>query len=487
MPRVGNLTLTLYSLGAISSGIKVRILETFLLIFYNQAVGLPPGMVSIVILIGTIFDAFTDPLIGYSSDRLKTRLGRRHPLMYGSALPLAVFFFLLFTPPVGLSTSATYAWMVVCFLAVRLSYTLYENSSKALGPELVADYNRRTTLVSLRVLFRTTAGMGTAVLAYSYFLKAGPGGVGGVTDRGGYFNLAVFCATLMLVMIVVSARVTQWVIPWLSKPTVSLGNPLRAFVDMFRMLRNRAAFTILAAGMLGATTNSTRNGLELYFGIYFWGLTQDQISIMVTLSAVATVVGSALVPIMSRRFEKRELTLVIFAVAVVLNGLPILLRLLDLMPANGSPLLFAILLTDSFITFTLYVITSILNNSMLTDVTEELAVHSGQRTEGLLFSADGFFSKATNGLGIMIAGAVLTWAAFPQHAKPGQVSPDALWSLGAIFLPIVLVLNAATFWATWNFRIDRKRHEANLRSLSETMIAEGAAMDRIERGGTALD
>ena len=98
MPRVGNGTLVLYSLGAASIGIKIKILESFLLIFYNQAIGLPPAAVSTLILISTVIDAVVDPVVGWYSDRLRSPLGRRHPLMYGSAVPLAISFFLLWKP-----------------------------------------------------------------------------------------------------------------------------------------------------------------------------------------------------------------------------------------------------------------------------------------------------------------------------------------------------------------------------------------------------
>ncbi|MCW6530284.1 MFS transporter [Sphingomonas sp. MMSM20] len=467
MPRVGNGTLTLYSLGAVSSGIKLKILETFLLIFYNQAIGLPPAAVSSVILIATVFDTVTDPVVGWYSDRLRTPLGRRHPLMYGAALPLAIAFFLLWNPPISFGHTATYVWMIASYLVVRFGYSLYENSSKALAPELVTDYDRRTTLVSLRIFFRTLAGLGATVLAYQYFLKVAPDGTGGVTDRNGYFAFALFCSVVILVVILISARATQWIVPWLSKPARDGGGPWRAFGEMFGMLRNRSALAILSVGMLVSISSGVRNGLELYFGLYFWGLSQHQLSGIATMTAIATFAGAALVPVVARNMGKREAALAAFTLAVLFAGLPILLRLIGLMPANGTMALYAILMADIFVSGVLYVMTAVLLNSMLADVTDELAVATGRRSEGLLFAADGFFTKAVSGFGVMISGGLLAFIAFPAHAHAATVPAATLWWLGALYLPIVILVNAAAIAMVWMFRIDRHRHEENLRTLAE--------------------
>ena len=67
------------------------------------------------------------------------------------------------------------------------------------------------------------------MLAYQYFLKVAPDGTGGVTDRNGYFAFALFCSVVILVVILISARATQWIVPWLSKPARDGGGPWRAF------------------------------------------------------------------------------------------------------------------------------------------------------------------------------------------------------------------------------------------------------------------
>ena len=100
-PRLNWPTKILYGAGGAASAIKQRGLSTFLLIFYNQVIGLPPQMVSTALMVALIFDAFVDPMVGQISDNFRSKLGRRHPFMYAAALPVAVAFFLIWNPPQG--------------------------------------------------------------------------------------------------------------------------------------------------------------------------------------------------------------------------------------------------------------------------------------------------------------------------------------------------------------------------------------------------
>src|SRR5689334_23295025 len=88
-----------YGFGSVAFGVKDNGFAYFLLIFYSQVVGVDSREVSAAISIALVFDAFTDPLVGYFSDNLHTRWGRRHPLMYAAAVPVAISYFLLWRPP----------------------------------------------------------------------------------------------------------------------------------------------------------------------------------------------------------------------------------------------------------------------------------------------------------------------------------------------------------------------------------------------------
>ncbi len=83
-----------YGIGSIAFGIKGNAFSWFLFFYYNMVIGLPAWMASLALGIATIWDAFSDLLVGYSSDHTKSRLGRRHPYMY-AALNSCSYLFLL--------------------------------------------------------------------------------------------------------------------------------------------------------------------------------------------------------------------------------------------------------------------------------------------------------------------------------------------------------------------------------------------------------
>ena len=94
-PPITFRTKALYGLGAAANIIKQRGITTFLLLFYNQVVGLPSATVGLAIMIALIIDSFLDPIMGQVSDNWRSRWGRRHPFMYAAALPVALSYLLL--------------------------------------------------------------------------------------------------------------------------------------------------------------------------------------------------------------------------------------------------------------------------------------------------------------------------------------------------------------------------------------------------------
>ena len=81
--------------------------------------------------------------------------GRRHPYLYGVAVPLAIAVALLWAPPSGMSQTELLIWLIVFAIATRFLIALHEIPSSALLPELTRDYHGRTTLVSIRWFFFT--------------------------------------------------------------------------------------------------------------------------------------------------------------------------------------------------------------------------------------------------------------------------------------------------------------------------------------------
>ena len=176
-------TQVLYGSGSISVGIKNNLLGTYLLIYYNQVLGLDAGVAALAMAIALAVDAVSDPLVGIWSDRARTRWGRRHPFMYAALVPFAASYYLLLSDPGQISDQALFLRLLVLLVILRLSMTFYEVPRGALAPELSKDYDQRNALSAWAMAFGWLGGAGIAFVANRYLLDS-------FVDLEGYQSLA---------------------------------------------------------------------------------------------------------------------------------------------------------------------------------------------------------------------------------------------------------------------------------------------------------
>jgi Na+/melibiose symporter-like transporter len=464
-PTVGWATMLLYGSGSVANAVQARGLATFLMVFYNQVMGLPAAWVGLGAGGALVLDAFLDPAVGQFSDNTRGRWGRRHPFMYSAALPVAVLFLLLWTPPSGLGQLALFGYMLACLLALRFFDTVFELPSSALAPELVEDYDRRTVLVSVRVLCSALGGLAMTVFAYQVALKPRPGGGGGILAKDGYLSWGVTGAIVIFLSITLSALATHRFIPWLRRPPAER-QTLSAQLRHFRTtVTNRAFFTIVGSGALVYLVGGITGSLALYISLFFWQFSQIQLSVMAGVAVVASLLGVGLASRVSLVIGKKGAAILGYVLGAVAELTPYFGRLFGLMPHNGDPAVFYIVCTGSFITIASWSMTGVFLTAMIADVVEDNAVKTGRRSEGLLFAADSLFKKIASAGGPAMAGVILAVAHFPIGAKPGTVRPEVLRDLITLYIPTLMTIYVASITSLAFYNINRKTHADNLRVL----------------------
>ncbi len=464
-----------FGVGAVSSGVANQAVSTLCLLFYNQVVGMSPAAVGLALMISLVFDGLWDPAIGLWSDAIRSRIGRRHPFMYTSIVPAACSFWLLWNPPAGLSHGAGFAYLLATLLAVRLSNSLNEVPSTALAPELAPDYHARTGLLGLRYFWGVLGAMSTSLMAFQVFLSQRHGGV---TNRAGYAAYGIAGAVVIGTTILISCLGTS--------RRAAAHAPQPAMRLHFRDVPSeiRAAFTnrnfaaIMFASLFAGTAAGLTGGLSLYFNLYLWGLSTDDLSVLLLAGLAASFIGVVLAPIVSRRWGKRPVVIVLFTVSIFTAVLPMAFRLLGLLPGNSWPWLLPLLFVETFIAGTLSLMGLIITTSMLADVVEDNAVRTGRRSEGLFFSANSILGKAVAGIGTLASGLMLTLVEFPHDASPGQVSQHIVHTLGFLYLPAALALSMSSVVSLFYFRIDQAKHEDNLLRLARLSAADIAETAR---------
>jgi glycoside/pentoside/hexuronide:cation symporter, GPH family len=469
----------LYGVGSVAFGVHQTTLTSALLLFFNQVVGLPAAWVGAAMMVTLIFDAICDPLIGEWSDHTRSRWGRRHPFMYASAVPAAVAFYFLFSPPLGWSQKHLLIYLALMLVTVRVLLSLYEIPSSALGPELTLDYDQRTSLMSSRFFFGTLGGAGMSVLALQVFLRKDATHPLGLLNRAGYSQTAIAASIAIFLSIMISCVGThRFIASLVQEPRIrtTWREKLR---EISGTLTNRSFLALSISGVVGAVSTGIRQGLDFYLSAYFWELTPAQMSYLAIAALFAAFAGVVAAPAISRWFGKKPAMIGVFFASLFASVTPIALRLVGLMPPNGTRALFEIVLAFTFIAATLGLSGFIIATSMMADVVEDAAVSTGQRSEGLLFAANGLIAKCVTGVGTFLSGLILAWVSFPQRATPGQVSPAILYHLGIVYLPIVTIFSAIAIAVLLLYDIDRTRHQKNIAKLESA--DEAAASDTVAR------
>lgn len=472
--RLGRTTRWAFGIGALSSGLAGQAITVLALIFYNQVVGMSAAAVGLALMISLISDAFWDPAVGLWSDRTRSRIGRRHPFMYASIIPAGIAFWALWSPPAGMSDGGNFAWLLGTLMAVRFFISLSEIPSTSLAPEMAPDYDARTSLIAGRYFWGVIGGVLASVLAFQGFLSDR---VGGVTNMAGYVKYGIVGGAIIAFTVLVSSLGTHREIPHLTQASdqpFSARDLLREVVSAFT---NRNFAAIMIAALFSGMNAGISGGLNVYFNLYFFELSTDQISLLVGPVLLASLVGVFVAPVCSRRWGKKRVVMVSFALALFASTMPIGLRLLGILPGNDWPWLLTFLVVETFFATTLILIGLVVSTSMLADVVEDNAARTSTRSEGLFFAANSVLSKAVTGFGTLVSGLMLTWIDFPVHARPGAIDPALMHQLGYIYVPVGVTLSLLSLYALSYFNIDRATHEANLSKLEAAALAEVGTID----------
>jgi len=458
----------MHGLGSIAYGVKDNGFSTFLLLFYNQVIGLDAGIVGAAIMVALIADAFVDPVIGELTDRTRSRWGRRLPWLYGAPVPLAIAWMLLWHPP-AMSDAMTVAWLIGLAIIVRSLVSMCEVPSVAIVPELTADYDERTVVMRYRFLFGWGGGLIILLLAYGVFF----GGAKGLVDPDGYFPYALAGALMMAGAVLVSAAGQHKRIAVSNLHDVKPATTLRHILaEMRDTLSNRAFLWLVFAALFGFINQGITFSMNNYLLSFFWQFTQGEMIAYVFLLFGSMVAAFVLVAPLSARLGKRDGAIVAGAISLLVNSGIYFAWIQGFFPGLPGKPSVATMFALVFVSNSFSIMLMILSSSMMADVVEASQSETGRRSEGLFFAGYFFMQKCATGIGIFIAGLILSFAAFPANAKPGEVGDAVLGNLAIGYSLAILVIGVLGLMVMRRFPISRADHEARLALLDDAARAE---------------
>jgi GPH family glycoside/pentoside/hexuronide:cation symporter len=313
-----------YGFGAVAYGVKNNGFDYFLLLFYSQVMGVDAPLVGLALLIALLFDAFSDPVVGYLSDNTHSRWGRRHPWMYASAIPVAICYYLLWVPPAGLTGNELFPYILTLAILIRVCITLFEVPSSALAAELTQDYDERTSLLSFRFFFGWIGGTIMATIALAVFLAPTELIPNGLLNKQGYGTYGIVASVVILVGILATALGTHRHIPSFKQPPPKKAMSVKRIVtEVYETLANKSFLAVFLAALFGAVAAGLNAGLSFYISGYFWGFSADQISGLAFSIIVSAFIALFMAPVISKRIGKKRGAIIIGILAFSIAPAPV--------------------------------------------------------------------------------------------------------------------------------------------------------------------
>ena len=366
--------------------------------------------------------------------------------------------------------------LVVFAVLTRMAMTLYHVPHLALGAELTQNYNGRTQVVAYRQFFGPAGSAMVIAVGFGYFFADD---MGGRLAVGNYTPFAIVLAVFMVITIWYSALGTQKEVPFLSEPPPRpRRNPLTLLVlDLVAGFSNRSFRWLFCGVLIVFIMAGVNSALDIYMFQYFWELDGTQMMNVNLAPIVGLLVGAFLAAPLMRRTGKLFGVLLGTAAWAACQVIPVVCRLLDAFPANGTAELFYTLVAFKFVQGVLLQQAFIGFGSMMADVADEHELDSGTRQEGIFFGAIAFSSKATSGFGTFLGGLgldIIDWPRGADIVSAADVPAETLVDLGLLYGPVVAGFAVICLWCYTHYNLDQTRHAEILRRLAERREQAGA-------------
>jgi GPH family glycoside/pentoside/hexuronide:cation symporter len=270
-----------------------------LLNYLTDTVGLAAGLAGTALMVGRLWDAFYDPIIGYVSDRTQTRWGRRRPFMFAGTIPLMLAMVLMFVNPSMLfgegfrtlnNQIPLFIWVMVVYIVLCTAYSTVNIPYSSLTPELTTDYNERTSLNGYRFGFAaigTLLGAGAALPIIGLFAD----------KNAGFVAMGVIFGVVMAV----TALITVFSV---KEPKTVRPAHLDFLKTYLAVFKNKPYLLILCGYVMHIIAITSVSGIAIYYFKYIHGA-EAKTTIAIVILLVTSMIFIPVSVMLSKKVGKK--------------------------------------------------------------------------------------------------------------------------------------------------------------------------------------
>jgi len=445
-----------YAIGDLSNSMGPGTIVPFWYLFFLTDVArLDPALAGLTVLVGGIWDAINDPLVGILSDRTRTRWGRRRPYLLFGALPYGVTFALMWVVPPIENQLLLALYFALVYMLFDTAVTFVSCPYSALTPELTLDHDERTSLTTYRMFVSIVTGL-VAAVGFALVLDAIP-------DRqDAFIVMGIICAALFVPTTLVAFFGTR------ERDEFQVEPPPSPLEGLRYVVHNREWWYTLGMRLLSWIPVDIASAVFAYYLIYWIGVEVMEASLLQAVILSSAAICLPLISWMSRRWEKRTAFIVSMASwAGVMLGLLFVPR-----GARLLAYLIAVLVGPGVSA------AHVLPTAMGADALDVDELASGKRQEGIYSGFDVFIRKLSTKLVLASIGPVLAWSGYVENAaRQSQRTLLVIRSLIAV-APGLALLGAIV--VAWVYPLTRTRHQEIQAELAQRRAGqEGPVSDNL--------
>lgn len=456
-----------YGLGELGPAMAGSTMIFFQLVFLTNVAGLHASLAGSVLMIGKVWDAVNDPVIGWLSDKTRSRWGRRLPWIVIGAFPVSFFFVLGWMVPgfaSGDSQWALFGYYAAVVLVYNTFYTAVTLSHSALTPEFSEDYDERSRLTSWRMGSSLAGSVGGLLIALIVFQL-----LSNSTDQVRYLVMAITIAILSLLAIAVCV----WSIRGVACEAESLRRdreqaqsdigqspghlPIKTQLALIGA--NRPFLIVCGIYLFSWLALQFTAAILPYFVVSWLGMAQTQFQMIALAVQVTALVFIPVWGWLCVKWGKKAVYFVGMSFWLVAQTGMIFLT------PDFSSWVYVMAITAGLGVSVCYLVP----NAMLPDVMELDELETGERREGVFYGFFVFLQKMALALGAFIVGQVLGLAGYIASG-PGETPPiqpdSALFAIRIAIGPLPALAIVLGMVCAAIYPISRTRHAEILRQLA---------------------
>lgn len=425
-----------YGLGDFGNGFMFDLGQAYLLKFYTDICGIAGGLAGGIFLFTKIFDAFMDPIAGIAIDSKKKigKNGRFKPVMFFSSIVLAILTVITFTAPHTASSNTKLLYGYATYMLWGLAYSFTNVPYGSLGSVMTQDVDDRANLAS----FRQAGSVGALLITGVVFMPI----VNHFSDPKVGFPIA---AGIMSLIGVISFFATyKWTNERVEVQRTEEKIRMKDFATT--IFSNRPLLVLILMTIFSISAYNIKTSLMIYFCEYYLG-NKNLISGANLFTIGSSVIAILFIPKLVKIFGKKRLAVIGFLVSVVADILNFVL------PTN--PTLFIVLMAISFVGIAM---PNGITWALVSDITDYGEWHTGERREGITYSAFNFARKIAQSIAGALSGFGLTLIGYKAHVQQSAATLKGMKMLLMLYPAAALLIAALVIGVLYKLS-DKKYRE----------------------------